>query len=269
MKKMVIEKAKSISTIFLLAILLLFSSFTSAESAVIYNAAIRMNVIGPNVLQLLPDGSGTSTQWKPVPSMANWKCVNQAVIDEDASYVEASSLSALTDIDSLQNHTVKDGKISSITVYIRCRTTAISSSQSPSVIIVMSTNSKLYVSKSFGLTTYYANYSLAYSLNPSTGRAWTWQDIDNLQVGVRGNAVSLTTLNMPMPTTTPTPTPTATPKPTATTTPVLTPTPLPSPTPVPTATPKPTVTPTPTTTPTPTIAYPLCTQIWVQINYYT
>jgi hypothetical protein len=258
---MVLVKVKSLSTIFLLAVLLFFSSFTSAESTVVYTAAISMNIIGPNVLQLLPDGSGSFAEWKPVPSMANWKCVNQAVTDEDASYVEANSFSAVNDIYSLQNHTVKDGKISSITVNIRSRANAVSSSQSPPVSIVVSTNSKIYVSQSFVLTTSYSNYSLAYSLNPSTGQAWTWQDIDNLQVGVRGNAISLTTLNMVMPTPTPTASPTPTPKPTVTVPPVLTPTPVPTPSPKPS--------PTPTPTPSPIIAYPYCTQIWVQINYYT
>ncbi len=248
MKKAVLKEAKSLSTIVLLAVLLLFSLLSSVESTVVYMTPISLTVFDREILQ--PDGSGGLAEWKPVPAMENWKCVNQAVSDEDSSYVVASSTSVLTDFYGLQNNTVKEGKISSITVFIRCRTSELLSGQSPPVSILVNTNSKEYQSKHFALTTSYSNYSQTYSLNPATGQVWTWKEINDLQVSIRGNAISSIGLFSPIPSPTPSPSPTPTPTTTASPT---------SP---------PTVTPTPTTTPAPTqYAYPRCTEIWVQINY--
>ena len=258
MKKDLLKEAKSLSTIFLLVVILLFSLLSSVESTVVYLTPISLTVFDREILQ--PDGSGGLAEWKPVPAMENWKCVNQAISDEDSSYVVATSTSVLTDLYSLQNNTVKEGKISSITVFIRCRASELLSGHSPPVSILVNTNSKEYESKQFALTTSYANYSQTYSLNPATGQVWTWKEIDDLQVGIRGNAISSMGLLSPMPS--PTPSPSPTPTPTATVAPTAPPNRHGNPTP--------SVTPTPTTTPAPIqYSYPRCTQIWVQINYTT
>lgn len=259
MKMNIPEKAKSLSAIIFLVSLLLFSAVSSAESIVAYRSTININVYQREILH--PDGTGNSTWWKPIPAIENWKCVNQSTSDEDSTYVVASSTSVLKDLYSLQNHTIEDGKISSVTVHIRCRASALLSGQSPPVSILIIENSREYESNQFGLTTSYADYSKTYSLNPANGQTWTLKDIDELQVGIKGNGISSNGFLAVVPSPTPSSTPAPTPSTTA------------SPSPTPTATATPTATPVSTATPAPIqpiqFAYPRCTQIWVQINYQT
>ena len=53
-----------------------------------------------------------------------------------------------------------------------------------SLKIALKTGGTAYESSAKTVTTSYADYSKQWSANPATGSAWTWDEIDNLHIGV-------------------------------------------------------------------------------------
>ena len=88
-------------------------------------------------------------------------------------------------------------EITKVTVYGRFKRSATVDVMDSAALFIR-TNSKNY--NTFGLfdpainnpwsfdqwtvTTSYADYSISFTLNPDTGKKWTWYEIDNLQIGI-------------------------------------------------------------------------------------
>jgi len=77
-------------------------------------------------------------------------------------------------------NTAVTGVISQIEVFVRART-GIPGATNTFYITVKTGNSSL---QTVSVYASYTNFSYVWSVNPNTGSAWTWSDINNLQVGI-------------------------------------------------------------------------------------
>jgi len=138
---------------------------------------------------LRPNGAGGSTQWTGTEegegAGTHWQKVDEAVADEDGTYVY-SAAPGQDDAFALENSGVGAGTINSVTVYARGRKTTV---DVVSIKVALWTGGSRFLS---GLKTFAQNYedhSNVWNQNPDTLAAWTWAEIDALQVGARTNAV--------------------------------------------------------------------------------
>lgn len=170
-------------------LLLLIAVFASHSATGYFNASelspnntfsTAMN--WPELLR--PDGAGNSTQNTPNGAAENWQCVAEDTPDEDSAYVQCDATSYLKDTYSTQNHSVGSGTISKVTVNIRCRQVESYLDQTVYAKAVLRTHDTDYDSAEANLPDGYAIYSTEYTVNPNTGSAWTWDEIDALECGV-------------------------------------------------------------------------------------
>jgi hypothetical protein len=132
------------------------------------------------ILVLRPNGVGSSTRLNPYGAPVNWQCVNDSG-DGDASYVYSTSNGWRDDTYQMQNHTLESGTIINVTVYISAR----SSGGTSYAAAIIRTYNTVYFGTQNSLGNSYTVYSTEYITNPFTGSAWTWDEIDALEAGVR------------------------------------------------------------------------------------
>lgn len=146
---------------------------------------------------LRPDAAGDQTgiTYGYPGATIHWSLVDEAVADDVISYVYSRALNYQRDLYNLPAHSVGSGTISSIKIYFRISiSNAVNivyakPSQKSGVTVTDGTE----VSKT-GVTTF-ETFSQTYTTNPATGVAWTWDEIDALQIGVQLKA----DYNDPMP----------------------------------------------------------------------
>jgi len=132
-------------------------------------------------LIIRPNAPGSYSEIIASGCAANWQCVDEAISDGDATYVESILGPWSTDTYELEN-TVLSGIIDSIAVFIRVQNTG--SGQLAQTAIVV--NGNLYDGTTINLNacSTYTVFSTTYVTNPETAAGWTWTDINNLQAGV-------------------------------------------------------------------------------------
>ena len=198
-----------------------------------------------STLTLHPNGAGSLTQCSQYPdSGANWDKVAEVNADDDSTYVYITTSNARKDAYSLEDSGMSVGTINSVTLYYRGN-----SGYFRGEIRVNGTD----YFDAYKSATNWTTYSKTWTTNPNNSLAWTWTDIDNMEIGIKISIYANTKVTqvylevdytLPTPTQTPTRTPTNTPTitstPTVTGTPTITPTvPTPTPTLTPTALPTP------------------------------
>ena len=77
---------------------------------------------------LRPNAEGTYSQCDPVGDAPNYQCVDEAVADEDSTYVETGLGATELDTYHITDHSQGTGAINSVTVYIRTKGTSAASS---------------------------------------------------------------------------------------------------------------------------------------------
>ena len=117
----------------------------------------------------------------------NYGRINESTTD-DTNGVGTSSTSGQVDFYGLPNPS-QSGTINSVTVHFRARcayggTVVDVSYATPQVRIGGTT----YSATAQALGSTFKGYSRAWSTNPNTESAWTWQNINDLIVGLRMNA---------------------------------------------------------------------------------
>ncbi|MCK4328497.1 hypothetical protein KAX02_01515 [candidate division WOR-3 bacterium] len=143
----------------------------------------------PKTVNLLPNGAGNFTQFEKVGDDANWKCVDDIIgaCDEDATFVH----SLLTnhnyqDAYNIENapSDITDGMINYITVHVIAK----SNLQSPAPNTIFDYGFIIGVSgyQPWGgsLTTSYTEYKHSWTSSPLHAGNWTWDDINNIQIGI-------------------------------------------------------------------------------------
>ena len=135
---------------------------------------------GSGVETLRPSGQGNSDDLSSNGCSNNWQCVDETSNDGNSSYVTLTSSSYGTDLYEAQDHSTGTGDIDSVIVYISCQET----SSSGRVLTCIRTHGNNYTGNSENPGSSYADYSTTYTTNPSTLSAWTWSEIDDLEIGV-------------------------------------------------------------------------------------
>ncbi|MGD9643735.1 MAG: hypothetical protein AB7V08_13470 [Elusimicrobiales bacterium] len=140
-----------------------------------------------DTLVLRPTGAGTSTGLSFSGGTANYDCVDDAPShDSDTTHVyNNTSDSALLDTYAIGNHSAETGTISS--VVIRAYLAVESDPTKATYQLVVRTHSNNY-SYPTSPATYtnpaYTAVTYSMTVNPNTGSAWTWTEIDDMEAGI-------------------------------------------------------------------------------------
>ncbi|GAI53198.1 unnamed protein product, partial [marine sediment metagenome] len=146
-----------------------------------WNSIMTPVAVGTETLR--PNAAGTYSQADPVGEVSNYLCVDEEVADDDSTYVETSGGATEIDTYNIPDHSEGYGTISSVTVYVRCRASTTADLHAAETVI--RTHSTDYFGTYTLLPTSYTDYSTTYNVNPNTTNAWTWDEIDALEIGVR------------------------------------------------------------------------------------
>lgn len=133
---------------------------------------------GSGVETLYPEGSGSSTQLLDENCSSNWSCVDETSPDGDGTYVKGEGNNWKYDLYTCMDHSAGSGTIDSVKINIYGK-----GGGNKKIRTYIRTNNQNFES---GLITpggSYANYSTLYINNPATGSAWSWSEIDNIEIG--------------------------------------------------------------------------------------
>lgn len=155
----------------------LIAAYQATEDVVIVGVA-RIETLRPNA-----PGDMTNIPSQYPATGAHWDKVDEVIADGNATYVYAANRDDWVSIDlyKLPSPT-GSGSINKITVYACC--------------LRGKTGVARHVIKSHGVVSEhkfsvskyaYTLYPWALATNPATGQPWTWNDIENLQIGVSLN----------------------------------------------------------------------------------
>ncbi len=133
---------------------------------------------------LRPDAAGDETNIaSQLPdSGAHWDKVADETPDGDSTYVYTSNSDWQEDLYNIADHSTGVSTINYVKVYMECRADA--SPTQTSIYAHIKTNEAEYNGSEETVTTSYATYSYQWDYNPQTEEAWTWDEIDALQIGV-------------------------------------------------------------------------------------
>ena len=149
---------------------------------------------------LYPNAIGFQNQANAFGDSPNWKCVDESPHDSDTTYIYWSSTgSSSNDLYNLENST-NIGTINNITYHIIIKSTT---STSGRFWDKFRTYNTIYgnVGQSYDTTHLsYTEFTYTYNNNFYTGNPWTWDEINNLEIGVIlqpatvGNSVRVTSM---------------------------------------------------------------------------
>jgi len=137
---------------------------------------------GNETLRPVLAGDETNVADQFPASGEHWDKVDEATSDGNSTYVETNSNTWQEDLYNIADHSAGSGNISYVKVYI-----VAASSETPTqanAYVHIKTNGVEYNGSQETTTTSYATYSHQWNNNPQTGEAWTWDEIDALQIGV-------------------------------------------------------------------------------------
>lgn len=131
-----------------------------------------------NFEKLTPDGAGIDTNLTPSAG-ANWQCVND---NNDATYVATNTSSYIRDTYTLEDTAVISGDtITSVTLYFRIMSAISGTTYGVPVFYI---NGNYYNGTYQTATTGWSTKYEKFTTNPSSGSAWTINDLNNMQVGI-------------------------------------------------------------------------------------
>ena len=145
-----------------------------------YTQNLNLNEAGGPNTEILRPNSSVAINMARIPGLPNYGCVDEAVADEDTSYVYTTAPNYVTDRYGLPASS-GTGDINSVRVYHRSKREDWETGGSRPLLIISSTD---YIGTLVLLSTGYATNYTEWATNPNTSSAWTWDDIDALQVGI-------------------------------------------------------------------------------------
>ncbi len=157
---------------------------TNATAAQPYWESILIPVADDEIFR--PNAAGDETTiWRQEPdSEEHWDKVSENVSDGDDTYVATDRNTWLEDLYSTANHTTQTaaGNITYVDVYMECRVTA--NATQTSAYAHIKTNGVEHNGTTENLTLSYDTYFYSWDYNPQSEAAWTWDEIDALQIGI-------------------------------------------------------------------------------------
>lgn len=140
-----------------------------------------------DVETLRPSGAGAETNCDiggTVPAATNWQSVDEAIADENTTYVVAPGSGWFRDLYNLPAHSVGIGTINKITLYFRVKTDGWADVYGAIRSDTTVTETALKdPAADFGANNW-GTYTKEWATNPADAGAWEWADIDALQIGV-------------------------------------------------------------------------------------
>ncbi|GEM_PF-3266189 len=132
---------------------------------------------------LRPNSAGTYQEWTLVDS-THWNATSD---QSDATYVEVTGSTTFRETLNLQNSNLTY-PINSVTAYMRCK--AIGGAAPEKANILWRTYGTNYESAALIIgRNVFADYSEIRTTNPYTGLAWTWDEINSLEIGSRASVL--------------------------------------------------------------------------------
>lgn len=136
---------------------------------------------------LRPNGAGSETNlsiYAPNTGEANWEDVDEAVADDLTTCLRtpgSGNEGYLRDLYDIPAHSVGSGTINSVTIHWRIRggSELYSRSALKTHDIVYDGDEKYHAASA----TWY-NESQVYTTNPNTSLAWTWDEVDAMEIGI-------------------------------------------------------------------------------------
>jgi hypothetical protein len=135
---------------------------------------------------LRPNAAGDETAIRrQYPSSgAHWDKVDEAVSDDSSTYVFENGSTWRRDLYNLPSSAVGAGTINSVTVWMRALTSA-GDLCGAKISLKTGVTTVDGAAESFAFDWTWYNFSKVWTLNPVTGLAWTWTQINALQIGCR------------------------------------------------------------------------------------
>jgi hypothetical protein len=131
-----------------------------------------------------PNAGGTTTELTRWPGAAppdpnvNYTLVDEETPDEASTMVYRGVESYTLDTYNIPDHSEGSETINHVKVYCRMQ-------NSPAFgKVAIRTHNTEYYGDEENLTASWVNYSKQWDTNPNTGSAWTWDEIDALEIGV-------------------------------------------------------------------------------------
>jgi len=140
-------------------------------------------VVGGNTNLLLePNAAGDLSNLSKYNCSNNYECVDTAY-DNEYVYNHANS-NWLYDLYNIPNHTTESGTINYLTIYARMGTNLINTSNAGIIKCKLGgTISPSGVGDQFYLSNIWKYYSWKMTSQPSNSAAWTWDEVDQIQIG--------------------------------------------------------------------------------------
>ncbi|MDD5353267.1 MAG: hypothetical protein PHS93_08925 [Candidatus Omnitrophica bacterium] len=130
-----------------------------------------------------PNAAGDLTQLTPNAG-SNYDRVLEAVADDDTTYNSSTGADgAKVDLYNVPDSGYGVGTINSVTIYARVRKEA-GSTGAGNARIACKTEGTVYYGSNEALADTYTNITKAYTTNPNTTVAWTWAEVNALQIGI-------------------------------------------------------------------------------------
>jgi hypothetical protein len=145
---------------------------------------MAIEILRPNAA-----GDEENINWASSGAGHHHEDVDEVTPDDSATQVGEGMVSAYCrDLYNIDNHSAGSGIINQVTVYARCRCSVTPSLATLKLAIKAGEGAAapdtVAESSEMTATLDWAIYSKQWPTNPKTGSAWTWDEIDNLQVGI-------------------------------------------------------------------------------------
>ncbi len=158
------------------------TKIASSENLTVSGGQVKLTLVNATeTLRPSAAGDETSIDNQYPDSGEHWDKVSEVTSDNDTTYVSTDTKAWQEDLYNTDNHSVGIGTINYVKVYTLSRVTQVGGNDA---YVHIKTNGVEYNGTTETLTTGYATYSYQWDNNPQTTAAWTWDEIDALQIGV-------------------------------------------------------------------------------------
>ncbi len=158
--------------------------FTAGAVPVSYDVTPTLTITKPSEREILrPNAAGDETAIgiQFPASGSHWDKVDESIADDDTTFVAGTSVAYQRDLYNLPPHSVGSGSVNFMSIYLVKRAIVQAGYyqySQKSGTAVTDSGDYLRSADDYGTT------SLKYTTNPATGIAYTWGEIDALQIGV-------------------------------------------------------------------------------------
>ncbi len=144
-----------------------------------------------NVRPWAPGYTQTWNHYNRIGAVQDYLAIDEVEYDNDGTFiytsVDASNRYSSYKLKGLQNEF--DGSITSITLHSRARRRTVSGSGSvfsSNIRVFVRPATQNYYGSSQWASTGYNSFTDTWNTNPVTGQPWSWDDLSDLEIGVRG-----------------------------------------------------------------------------------